>query len=348
MHSGLTMMQTEAHRRVLWLGAGFSHCVTNGQLPLMSGFFDCLAAKKHPALCSFIGSLTWQNPSIEVVMAELEAAEDIPVSGDAGKDLGCELDFTTIRAELNHYCISRLCADEVEVNDWAWDFLVRVGRGATVITTNYDNVAERILSNISHCNHGVSGTDCPHCKMCAILEDRCACDARMTVRKDEWRGSILKLHGSVAWKVCRNQSCASFGCILPDAHCRPVRDQVCRCCGGRADPVLVLPSPSKRYGEFPAIHRMWDGACSALKHATQIVIFGYSFPQTDKAIARLFEGELRKSRQLRDVCVVDLEPHAVAERFRSTASPRSRVSIDYLAVPERGAPEWWVCSSGIG
>jgi hypothetical protein len=209
------------------------------------------------------------------------------------------------------------------------------------VTTNYDNIAERVVSNVTGLRHRVSGTNCPHCKMCAILEADCACDADIPVTEEEWRCAILKLHGSIAWRICRNPECVSFECLLPDAQCRPLVNHSCRCCGAMSEPVLVMPSATKNYARFPKIHRMWDGACKALLDAQELVMFGYSLPRTDTTITRLLQASLQTNQQLRRVSIVDRAPRAIGDRLRPLLPANRSVEVVLRHVPANEAPDWW-------
>lgn len=53
-----------------------------------------------------------------------------------------------VRAELGSYAPQRLAFAEILKDNWAANVLAQVTDATTVITTNYDNLAERILSPV--------------------------------------------------------------------------------------------------------------------------------------------------------------------------------------------------------
>ena len=74
-----------------------------------------------------------------------------------------------VRAELGSYAPQRLAFAEILKDNWAANVLAQVTDATTVITTNYDNLAERILSCRPGLTHQRDGKNCPHCHMCRLL-----------------------------------------------------------------------------------------------------------------------------------------------------------------------------------
>jgi hypothetical protein len=88
---------------------------------------------------------------------------------------------------------------------------------------------------------------------------------------------LLKLHGSVDWKLDENGSIAR---VLED----PCFALTCK----DSEIAIAIPGPSKfQFGEQPQINKMWHAAREAvMRAATKAVVFiGYRFPPTD-AFAR--------------------------------------------------------------
>lgn len=328
---------------VLWLGAGFSTCVSSGELPLTSSFFDRLEHFHAPALFCFLKEW-YGNPrkaNVEEALTALDQLETAPVSAARCKDkLGADTG-PRARRELGHYSMMRLsrwCADP---RHWAYRMLLAVDQHTTVVTTNYDMCAESILGTRADLKHASASVepDCHNCKTQAILGYDCECGPRTISAPASGDGAILKLHGSISWRTCRNPECAVRDCIAPSRDACNIK---CSCCKGATEPVLVLPAMAKSYNLFPHLQRMWDNALGAIERAERLLIFGFSFPSSDAAISRLFRSAILASRSLREILVMDAAPQPVVHRLRQMLGDRSTPSVHELVVPVDGSePVWW-------
>jgi hypothetical protein len=84
---------------------------------------------------------------------------------------------------------------------------------------------------------------------------------------------------------------------------------------------------------------MWEAAKAALAEATELVIFGFSFPKTDVLIRTLFQQSL-DSAKLRQVAIIDLDPEAVRTRIEESI-PGLDVHYELLPTrPDYGIPDW--------
>lgn len=328
----------------MWLGAGFSHAATANELPLMKGFFDQLNAARFAELHSFISARgAIDEANVESIIAELDELEEYPLGKGSPPTLRSDIDYRTVRSQLDEYTIHRLCKSNFSPRHWAIEVLLYGGHCATVVTTNYDNLAERVLSSIEGRLHRSACADCHHCRMCAILEEECTCTPAVQAPTDPWRGSLLKLHGSITWQVCYQPNCQSFECLIPDTRCRSYDNRACQCCGGTTSPVLVQPSARKQYRRFPKLHRMWDAAAVALTRAEDIVVFGYSFPHSDAHIQRLFRDAVAANDSLQAIIVIDVNPDGVISRLRPLCPSGRDIEITARAVPTDGSvPAWWI------
>jgi NAD-dependent SIR2 family protein deacetylase len=328
---------------VILLGAGFSACVSKGETPLMGGFFDRLDQVRYPFLHNFIcqTNVPIDSANVEDCIALLDQLDDCPLTDLSGLSRTRE-SADEVRRELGEYCLHRLCCAKWDASHWATCVLAMADSNTTVITTNYDNLAESILSNKIDATHWNAEATCHHCRMRRILLADCECNEVPIGARPPWRGSVLKLHGSVAWKTCWNRSCNQFDCLIADQHCRPFDGRPCDCCGQPCQPVIVLPSARKRYSRYAHLRRMWDSAQSALKDAETLLIFGFSFPSSDCLIRAMFANAVC-SGSLRHIAIIDLQPEAVAERIKSALPPEGLPAMQCFAVPTDGSrPEWLV------
>jgi len=338
---------TSPSNSVLWLGAGFSTCVTSGALPLMGNFFDRLEEVACPNLHCFMSE--WfgnpRNANVEEVLLAIDQLQTAPVSHKRCKAAFGPNFADDARLELSQYILHRLQHESIDCRHWSAQFVAHADSNTTVVTTNYDRVAELLLSNRDgqlHLRDATNNPTCPHCKLRALLTWHCQCSSEAPVAGVHWRGSILKLHGSVTWHTCRNQGCDQEYCLIPDPNCRTFNPHQCRCCGGPTESVLVLPSMAKTYSEYPQLHRMWEAAFAALEDAKRLVVFGFSFPTSDAAICRLFRQSIEKGCQLRELVVIDAAPGPIADRLRSLLPCCKNLKLHTYVVPTDGStPRWW-------
>jgi hypothetical protein len=330
---------------VIWLGAGFSRCATEGKAPLMRDFFADIDESRFSHLYRYLSARC--NPvhaaNVEEVLLAVEQMEDCPLPPRLRHSILSAQNPKTVRHELERYSIERLSFGEIDSEHWAAEFLAEADHRTTVITTNYDTVAELILSNRTGAVHcGVTAT-CHHCNMRAILAEDCNCDANSAPPVVGGRNApLLKLHGSIAWHVCRNAACSITDCLIARCNCQPCASPRCTCCGDSCKPVLVLPSMKKTFSSYPQLGRMWERAHAAVKGARTFAVFGFSFPQSDCLICDVVRDAFNSSDTLNDVIVIDVDPSRIAERIVSLLPQRRDVTVVLCPVPRDGTiPNWW-------
>ena len=326
--------------RVVLLGAGFSHCVTKGDSPLTCRLLDKLPASPFSSLRRCVERLG-TGANIEHFLSRFDAICETPLPALRHRVFDSDDQPRVITSELLSYCVSRLSRVNVHFDHWSAQLLANNSKHATVITTNYDNIAERVLSNLSGLVHSDFG-DCHHCRMKRLLRDDCPCSRAGSPQKAAWAGSLLKLHGSVAWRTCRNNRCRGFECLVADFHCRAFDSQTCPCCDGPCEAVLVLPRRAGKYTSFPRIEAMWNAAASAIEDARELVVFGFSFPENDAEIKELFMNAWRSKCSLKAICVIDLDPESIADRVRRLLPTGVAPEIFTYASPsDFSTPDWW-------
>ncbi|HMN39706.1 MAG TPA: hypothetical protein PKE29_02605 [Phycisphaerales bacterium] len=316
-------------------------------MPLMGNFFDRLEEVACPNLHCFMREW-FGNPrtaNVEEVLLSIEQLQDAPVAAERCRETFGPSFAANARAELSQYILRRLSHESFDPRHWAVQFLQLADANTTTVTTNYDRIAELLLSNrpgMVHLGNGQAAPSCPHCKLRSLLMWQCQCSGDQPVPPVHWRGAVLKLHGSVTWHTCRGNGCQQQYCLIPDPGCRPFQMLACNCCHGPTEPVLVLPSMTKTYKAYPHLQRMWDASLSALEEASRLVVFGFSFPASDAAICRLFRKSIEHSPHLRELVVVDAAPGPVADRVRRLLPEGRDLELHTFVVPTDGStPLWW-------
>jgi hypothetical protein len=157
------------------------------------------------------------------------------------------------------------------------------------------------------------------------------------------RLDVLKLHGSLNWMKCYhcgviapwtlseffNKYSYSYhlhsgsravsldvGQKLPNfAHCADAPPSQ------TAEPFLVPPTWSKT-GHYEALGPVWQRAAAHLAQARDIVVIGYSLPETDEFFRYLYALGTVSSQRLRRFWVIDPDPSGkVRQRFEALLGP---------------------------
>jgi hypothetical protein len=283
----------------------------------------------------------YRTANIEKVLVALEQICTSPDELLKGWGDKWKAKLPILRRELSLYMLRRLKQGlDVPDDNWAANVLAGVGPATTVISMNYDNIAERILSAVAH-SPG-SGRECPHCKMCQLLQKACSCDGR---HKDflvrDWQGALIKPHGSIAWRRCVNQGCCNHGCLVADRHCQPFEPCCCHSCGTECEPVLVMPTMTKNLNEIPEIAAMWKTAKMAIAEAESIAMFGFSMPTSDELLVQMFRSAIVANRKLKRVAAIDLEPESVLSRFADCVPGDHEVDYSPFKAIRGRCPDWF-------
>jgi hypothetical protein len=329
---------------VVILGAGFSVAATGGKLPLMRTFFDQLQAEEFPLLHDFV---KWKagNPkkaNVEAVLLALDQIRTSPKGVLAGWADHWKDNALEVNRQLALYTLGRLkpCL-EIPDDNWAADLLAESGPETTVISMNYDNIGEQILSNRDGMLHGDFNPTCPHCKMRRLLDKACSCKSRTTEITDpDWCGAMIKPHGSIAWKRCLNQDCCSFECLVAHERCQPFEPCNCPHCHKACGPVLVMPTMSKNLSETPEIGVMWQAARQAIAGAESILLFGFSMPTSDELLMQMIRTAIQENGKLRRVASIDLDPEGVLERFKAGVPEEIALEVKPFPVVPEITPNW--------
>ena len=111
----------------------------------------------------------------------------------------------------------------------------------------------------------------------------------------EWNnqnGFFLKMHGSIDWIFCNNDLCRAFGKgFLAPSIGQPL---YCSNCHEPVYPLLIPPVLNKQYRRYHLIRRIWNTAFKEIEIADEIIIWGYSLPETDFYSAWLLRNARKK------------------------------------------------------
>lgn len=174
-----------------------------------------------------------------------------------------------------------------------WTAIFKETADVCVLTTNYDILAERGLRmkpRPSLPRPGFHYEDGPE-----QLKGRGFPVYRSKPPITEGTVPLLKLHGSVSWSFSGNG-------IDRYHDCRPAI---------RGDAAIIAPVPEKN---IPSVFRpIWDRAATALAKSDIWIVVGYSFPEYDEAINKLFRSSANCATQ---VHIIDPNPE-VSKKVQS-------------------------------
>ena len=163
----------------------------------------------------------------------------------------------------------------IEVHEAFWTTVFRRTTDVTVLTTNYDILAERGLRVTPKPRiprfgfHYGDGWEPLKGSVPGIFHSRAI--------ELLGRVPLLKLHGSVSWAFGRHG-------INYFHDCRPAV---------RGDAAIIAPVTEK---SVPAsFHPIWIRAAKALREANIWIVLGYSFPEYDMAVNQLFKTNVAHS-----------------------------------------------------
>jgi len=177
-----------------------------------------------------------------------------------------------------------------------------------IVTTNYDIVLEKLLgptrqpARLGGFNYG-------------IVDDKLA-GTHSTDSQHFYHGPditgftpLLKVHGSLNWAL-------DDGAFVKWVDCRPSRRL-------GYHPIVIPPG---RTGETDALHEIWQGAAGVLSEASTWIVCGYSVPEYDKDVRKLFAAS---TEHLRRVVILDPEPTLIERKLRSVIGG-TRGQVEYV------------------
>lgn len=110
---------------------------------------------------------------------------------------------------------------------------------------------------------------------------------------------LIKLNGSFDWGFCRN--CKKIFLYFPHMQWYYYYKTRCNICKGEVEPFIIIP-----HQEYPNIvETLWKKAEEKLNNADKITIIGYSFPDYDKEVIKLFTTSLNDFNNNVEMLVVD-------------------------------------------
>lgn len=179
-------------------------------------------------------------------------------------------------------------------------------KNLTIITFNYDLLAERALYEISS-KKGAEVFSFPGCYRLDDIEriqNVSGCDAFPDTSKDHNGVAILKLHGSMNWQSKHTSSEPTPSALFSPNRLlhvlntpeipgslswKPKKRRI------YMKPIIVPPVSGKRGMMHNCMPKLWSVASKALQQADRVVVAGYSCPPLDLEARILLSENLRKN-----------------------------------------------------
>ena len=125
----------------------------------------------------------------------------------------------------------------------------------------------------------------------------------------EWEGFFLKLHGSLGWSFCPQESCINHQQFYPDppfgGRKEVGSDAPCRICGSVLIPVIIPPALGKSFEKYPKMGILWNIAYREIQKADKLIFIGMSLPESDYYLRWLLREAITSTKKARDIVVVN-------------------------------------------
>jgi len=291
----------DVDKRVYILGAGSSIGHSKGKFPSIEGFFRAARELNYQKGDEFIAIekfvkkiwgrniLSKQNPiNIEELFTHIEIELE---RSNSPLLLDLHQKFLKLIQKV-------LLSLENEISGQKGDFntLVEVEHSRpvlrkddTIITYNWDLLLDNILGRqrcLENPNASPTGNIFPQYDNFKVdlsaYSERTWAHLGIEPPYQTWKpkvGYFLKMHGSIDWFYCGNESCRALHKVFPQVD--PTQQYLCSECHEPVKFLIIPPILNKAYRQYPLIRKIWNIATQEIRSANEIIIWGYSLPPTD-------------------------------------------------------------------
>jgi hypothetical protein len=232
-------------------------------------------------------------------------------AGDLLRELQLHLSSVCGSVRFGHHVrLSRLYQQFLED-------LISDSKTFTVVSFNYDTLVEEALRK-----SGIGYTYGP--ERSVMFTD----ESHSKSRRRNWIAiPVLKLHGSVNWGICRNCGLRGPGVDLINAFDGPYLPGVrrARCvCHKRYLEAGIVPPVIGKGAALRSFEELWTKARANLKRAREVIVVGYSLPESDKQAVALLREVVSpfKRPRVTIVCGPNGAPKSYERVFDKFEDPR--------------------------
>jgi hypothetical protein len=297
------------------LGAGFSYVAG---LPLAKDLFDSAtfifskaAEKRHNEVWNVFDQWRKDNPNFGPEQF-LQSVYENPLQSRIPWGWAVELVGATLASPRGNdipVVRNRRYAGQLTKplnnidHEQFWNIIFRHGNVTSVLTFNYDLLAEREIRHrqfVKKPRPGFYYGGFPRPQIC--IGNQAPFSVQKPERKVELTGLIplYKLHGSLNWAKNQHK-------IEMYTDMRPAFRS-----GG--DALIVPPAPEKKVPGW--LHSVWAGSENALVHSDRWIVCGYSLPPYDYVARELFERAAREGT-VKQVIILDPNSKSLKKIWRA-------------------------------
>lgn len=206
----------------------------------------------------------------------------------------------------------------------------------SVITLNYDLVADRALASIESADKpAITRENSRMAKMHSVIGHATFFGGTppFLVEHELAWGFYLKLHGSLDWVYCTNPTCSNNVNLFPlqdkEYFSFDRIEQVpCRFCGSALQIYLIPPVATKRLEDRGRLAFIWNLALREIASATDLAIIGISFAPNDFEFRWLIRQALSQANHQVNLHIVNPDPEC-RKKTKQTLPGASIVSREY-------------------
>lgn len=192
----------------------------------------------------------------------------------------------------------------------------------SIITFNYDLLAERTLDEIASKNggHVFSMPGCYRLNDIAQFTTINKFGPFKNIEKDHKGVAVLKLHGSMNWQSKHTSSVPNPSALFSPSRAIHVMNSpqiatylsIVKKRKTYMKPIIVPPVSGKRNMMHNSMSGLWKNAAKALQKADRVVVAGYSCPPLDLESRILLSENLRLNEN-KKLYVIDPNPKSAAK-----------------------------------
>lgn len=317
--------------KVFIIGAGASYGHTNGDFPLINGFFK--KAKDLKIISDDDEKIKNEYSDVkkyvknvfnkDILKKEINI-EEILTNLEIDIEKNSILELKIIRGkiiEIIRGTINKLSAKSYNENSEYFLFIKHLKDEDSIITFNWDLLLDDILGRKKCIEHALVNEKKQYENMFMKLTGN---------RRQTWAGMglspyvdyqttgyYLKLHGSIDWAYCPNEDCGLYNEVFPVDNL--TNQHSCTECSTESKFLIIPPVLNKKYNEFPFIKKIWNFAKKEVCVANELVIWGYGLPSTDFYSMWLLHqarGNLRNVSIINPVCFRRVKRKSGVIKFR--------------------------------
>lgn len=227
-----------------------------------------------------IGEGRWKNLNIEDLFTSIELGIEF-----FSDKWGTKAHYLLLRSEFLRF-IQRVVGQSTlnKYGEYSRKLVANLTGDSTLITFNWDLLLDQEFGYLEQRYHYYNFLTA----LTAVPDYSNPIGPKL--RSAKGSGLFLKLHGSLNWDQCTNNSCLGHSQI----HVSPLETEVldrsiglhwtdehCVRCGSDLVPLIVPPIHNKKISEDPVVRASWGLAKRELQKASKVVIIGFSVAPTD-------------------------------------------------------------------